>query len=181
MFECKTQAHRRSHRAQMLLATVALVGMAMLAGCRNDSSVSTSDSGSSELVVSADDRSHFSVHLVASQASDAMSYELTASDGSTLWMNPEALVRGEDVAGVEWSQTNQGRPALLLTLSDEAAATMYAASDQYVDGYLAFVWQGDAVFVPRVMSALSAQLMIFGSDDGMTHETLETIRTALMR
>lgn len=174
-------ATRQVGGRRAILAAGMLAGAMMLGGCQTDSATSTTDGGSAAMAESSNERNDFSVHLVATEQSDTMSAELVAGDGSVVWMDRDPLVRGSDIVEVSWGVNNDGRKSLYIGLSDEAGARMYAAADRYVEGYLAFMWKGDAVFVPRVMSAMSTQLMIFGADDGMSDETLDDIQTALNR
>lgn len=120
-------------------------------------------------------KSRLSVHVASSEGSDDLSIEKVGPDGQSFFHATKPIITEKDIVSASLSTAADGRPAVVLDTSERGAARLREESESYVGRYLAFVWDGQVVYCPRVQTALGAKLMIVGGTDVLTSDALGEI------
>jgi preprotein translocase subunit SecD len=87
---------------------------------------------------------------------------ITSPDGESLVLATAPLFTQADILSASLDQATDGRPAVRLVLSEDAAEQMRSSADDYVNQHLAFVSEGKVLSAPMVMSPMGRQLMVVG-------------------
>ena len=105
------------------------------------------------------------MHVASTEGSGNLSIEEVGPDGQSYFLATTPIITEADIASASLSTAADGRPAVVLDASEGGAARLREESETYVGRYLAFVWDGQVVYCPRVRTALGAKLMIVGGTD----------------
>lgn len=159
-------------KSAMWIAVVAIIAFA-LQGCGDDANQKSSNADTASPLPD------FSVHLVSMERTDGALLQAKGQSGEDIWILPDPLITDADVATTHKSATNQGEPSLTIELTDVAARRVVENSDNYVGGYLAFMWQGELVFLPGIGNTLGKQLMMWPDGDTLTAAHIEAIAARL--
>jgi preprotein translocase subunit SecD len=153
-------------RSRAAAAFGVLLAVSVL-GCRRPSSETASATKSGGDVLD--------VYLASDTPEGELLVQRVGPDGEKLYLAASPLVAGRDLVRATRSVSTDGRPALILDATEEAAATLRDASDAYVGRMLAFVWRGQVVYAPYVRGPLSSKLMIVGGTDILPDDQLDAI------
>lgn len=135
----------------LLIASLLVVGFA--AGCKKEDPVSGAH-------LTNDTSSTLSVHLVFSKPCDDCREFHDEATQQTVYIAADAIVTLRHVTRIQESRDTIGQPAILLTLNDDGAHRMEAATREHIDERLAMMIDDQIVSLPIIRSVLGRQLMV---------------------
>jgi len=106
----------------------------------------------------------FVVHLAVDHEVERWTAYVDEMTRKTWYLDPTAIITQDDITAVQESVDASGRRAILLSLNNAAAGRLSAATEQRVGDWIAMMVDGRVVYMPRLHSQLSSQIMIV--DDG---------------
>jgi hypothetical protein len=127
-------------------------------------------------------RSRLAVHVASTETSGDLTVQKIGPDGQSLFLATTPILTEADVLHASFSTAADGRPALVLDVSEGGAARLRGEAEAYVGRFLAFLWNEQVVYCPRVQSPLGSKLMLVGGTDvlpsDVLHEIADTINAA---
>jgi preprotein translocase subunit SecD len=92
-----------------------------------------------------------------------------------IWVYPEVVIAGDDIASAERAKDGLGHPAILLEMTDSGAAYLQELGVSHIDKPLALFVDGVLISAPYVESTLSKRMMIIGTPNGIDKDIVKRV------
>lgn len=153
------------------LAAAGAVGLVMLlSGCTEPHDSTTPPAGK---------ENRLAVHAASDERDGVFTVQKVGPEGELLFLAAKPLITDDDVRHASITTAADGRPAVLLELTDGGAEAVRSESGTYVGRNLVFLWDGDVVFAPRAQSPLGSRLMMVGGTDPAPSDWLDDVVSGL--
>jgi preprotein translocase subunit SecD len=115
-------------------------------------------------------RPAFEVHAASFEGDGKLAAQQPLYGEKPVFVAPEVVLTGDDIASAALSNDIEGRKAVLLVFTESGAKKMAALSEKQINKPIAFFIDGKLVSTPIVRTRLRTMAIITGGPTGLDDE-----------